>query len=204
MTQYLTKVQGIPDQALKTLERLIKNFSWNGESKPMVGMQHMSACIEMGGKKVLNMAARNKVIQLIGAQAYLKMGNNYPTWALVADAIFRNDTTGEPEALTNDLTTRDNQFLQMWRSRKVQKRRDPNDPDHAEPKEIPKDLKEMVKIAKKHRVTLEALHPSPEVRAELSATHNIQTRADAKPDTLNDKYGKCLKKNYSIYTLGHC
>ena len=103
----------------------------------------MSAHIETGGKKVLNMAARNEVIQLIGAQAYLKMGDNHPTWALVADAIFRNDATGEPEALANDLTARDNQFLQTWHSRKVQKRHDPNDPNHAEPKEIPKDLKEI-------------------------------------------------------------
>ena len=131
------------------------------------------------------------------------MGDDRPTWALVADAIFRNDTTGEPEALANDLTVRDNQFLQTWRSQKVQKRRDPNDPDHTEPKEISKDLKEMVKIAKKHRVRLEALHPSLEVRAKLSAIHNIQTRADAKPDTLNNKYGKCLKKNHGIHTLGH-
>ena len=203
MTQYLAKVQGIPEQALKTLERLIKNFSWNGESKPTVGMQHMSTRTEKGGKKVLDMAARNEAIQLTWAQAYLKMGEDRPTWALVADAILRNDATGEPESLANDPTARDNQFLQTWHSRKVQRRREPDNPDLAESKEIPKDLKEMIKIAKKYGVRLEALHPSLEVQAELPATRNTQTKPGTKPDALNDKSGKCLKRNHGIRTLGH-
>src|SRR6202012_2799254 len=31
MTQYLAKVQGIPEPVMKTLERLLRNFTWSGE-----------------------------------------------------------------------------------------------------------------------------------------------------------------------------
>lgn len=85
MTQYLAKVQGMPESAIKTLERLIRNFAWSGESNPTVAMAHMTNDIELGGKKVLDIGARNEAIQLTWVQAYLKMGDERPTWALVAD-----------------------------------------------------------------------------------------------------------------------
>lgn len=51
MTQYLTKVQGIPETAQKTLEHLICNFAWNGKNKLTISMAHMTNTIKLGGKK---------------------------------------------------------------------------------------------------------------------------------------------------------
>lgn len=54
MTRYLAKVQGIPERALKTLEKLTHEFSWDGESKPTVSKAHMASPTPTGGKKVLD------------------------------------------------------------------------------------------------------------------------------------------------------
>ncbi|KAF9781531.1 hypothetical protein BJ322DRAFT_994004, partial [Thelephora terrestris] len=64
MTQCLAKVQGMPETALKTLDKLICNFAWSGENKPTVAMAHMSNDKDSGGRKVLDINARNEAIQL--------------------------------------------------------------------------------------------------------------------------------------------
>jgi len=81
MTQYLAKVQGMPEAVIKTLERLTRRFAWNGEGTPTVAMAHMSDDKEQGGRKVLDVTARNEAIQLTWVQAYLRMGEERPTWA---------------------------------------------------------------------------------------------------------------------------
>lgn len=195
MTQYLAKVQGIPEAALKTLEKLIRNFAWNGESKPTIAMTHMSNTTNEGGKKVLDINARNDTIQLTWIQSYLKMDETRPTWALIADKILRNDVPGEPRTLAEDPNARINQFLQSWHTRMKQTNANDNQIN------IPKDLKEMLKVARKYNVKLEAIHPTPEVNAKLPAIRNIQTMADEKPDKMCDKFGKCLRNKHKVRTL---
>jgi phospholipase/lecithinase/hemolysin len=51
MTQYLAKVQGMPETALKTLDRIIRNFAWSGENKPTISLAHMTNPHTTGGKK---------------------------------------------------------------------------------------------------------------------------------------------------------
>ena len=196
MTQYLAKVQGMPEAALKTLEKMIRNFAWSGENKPTVSISHMSNTPDEGGKKVLDIYARNEAIQLTWIQSYLKMDETRPTWALIADEILKADVPGEPKSLMDDPNTRINQFLQVWHSRM----RTPASLDDDNPR-IPNDLKEMLKIARKHKVRLETLHPSPETRAKLPAIRSIQTKPNEKPDTLCDKYGKCLRNKHHIRSL---
>ena len=75
MTQYLAKVQGMPESAIKSLEKLIRNFMWSSENRPTISMGHMLSTTEEGGKKVLDIAMRNEAIQLTWVQAYLRMGN---------------------------------------------------------------------------------------------------------------------------------
>ena len=85
MTQYLAKVQGMPESTLKTLETLIRNFTWNGENKPTVSIGHMSSTIAKGSKKVLDIFARNEAIQLtvratllFGSQRAVSVCLRYP------------------------------------------------------------------------------------------------------------------------------
>jgi len=84
-------------------------------------MKHMAKDMDQGGKKVLDIATRSEAIQLTWAQAYLKMGDDRPTWAYIADEIFSNNTPGELKSLKENPNVRVNQFLQSWQSRKNRK-----------------------------------------------------------------------------------
>lgn len=196
MTQYLAKVQGMPETALKTLETLIHKFMWNGESKPTVAMTHMSNITNEGGKKVLDIYARNKAIQLTWLQSYLKLDESRPIWALVADTIFSNNVPGELKSLANNPNARINQYLQTWHSWI-------NKSSHGEDKNpsILQDLREMLKVGKKYGVRLEAINPELEARAKMPAIRNIQTKELDKPNTLNDKYGKCIRDKHEARSL---
>ena len=196
MTQYLAKVQGMPDTALKTLKTIICNFAWSGENKPTISMAHMSSTKNKGGKKVLDIYTRNEAIQLTWLQAYLKLDETRPTWAFIADAILGNDVPGELRSLAHNPHTRVNQYLQTWHSRINNICRNNEDPLN-----ILQDLKDMIKIGKKHRVRLEAMHPTPETRAAMPAIHHNQTREPEKLDILNDKHGKCIKDKHKIRTM---
>ena len=137
MTQYLAKVQGMPESAIKSLKKLIQNFAWSGENRPTISMGHMSSTAEEGGKKVLDIATRNEAIQLTWVQAYLRMGNKQPTWALIADKILGSDVPGEIKSLENNPNARINQFLQSWHLRK-HKRKNANPPNE-DTQSIPND-----------------------------------------------------------------
>jgi ribonuclease HI len=124
------------------------------------------------------------------------MDESRPTWAYIADEIFRSDAPGELKSLLEDPNARTNQFLQTWHSRT--KRKTNSNTDNPT---IPDDLREMIKIAKKYGVRLEATHPTQEVRTNLPAIRSNQTNPGTKPDTLCDKPGKCLRSKHKIQSL---
>jgi hypothetical protein len=199
MTQYLVKVQGMPTTAMKTLERLVCNFAWSGIGNPPVAMSHLTSATELGGKKVLDVQARNEAIQLTWIQAYLRLGTDRPTWAFLVDEILAGDAPGEPLTLRDNPNARVNQFLQTWHSRKHRSR---DGVRGGEPhRHIPDDLREMVKVARKHRVRLEAVHPDREARLELPAIRSALTKREGKPETLSDKQGKCIRDVHGVRDL---
>src|SRR4029450_12519451 len=134
MTQYLTKVQGMPQEIEKRLIKTIRCFTWNSTAPPPISLKILTQPIDKGGKKLLDLPARNKAIQLTWLKSYLSLGNNRPAWALLADEILRTNIINAHSNL--DQTARINTFLQNWR---------PNI------NKIPQDLKEMLKVAKEFK-----------------------------------------------------
>jgi hypothetical protein len=64
MTQYLAKVQTMPKQVEDTLEKIIRNFMWNGNKAP-VSISTLHLPIEQGGVKLLDLRARNQAINIM-------------------------------------------------------------------------------------------------------------------------------------------
>ncbi|KAJ3474750.1 hypothetical protein NLI96_g12277 [Meripilus lineatus] len=78
ITQYLSKVQGMPKHTEKRLIRIIKNFIWD-EKKAPVSMDMITQRIERGGLGILDLQARNEAIQLTWLKAYLNLTPTRPT-----------------------------------------------------------------------------------------------------------------------------
>ena len=113
VTQYLTKVQGMPRDVEVELNKQIRKFMWNGEKADTVNQNQMYASHRKGGKKVLDMETRNKAIHLTWLKAYLNLGADRPTWTYFADAIIREDIPPSHK-IDHDLESRIMPIVQDW------------------------------------------------------------------------------------------
>ncbi|KAI0818753.1 hypothetical protein BC629DRAFT_1579259 [Irpex lacteus] len=79
MTQYLTKVQGMPKTTENTVKITIRDFIWNGAKVPPVNMETLCQPVQKGGIKLLDMQSRNEAIELTWLATYLRRDNERPT-----------------------------------------------------------------------------------------------------------------------------
>ncbi|KAF9555219.1 hypothetical protein CPC08DRAFT_744281 [Agrocybe pediades] len=81
LTQYLTRVQGMSTEIEEIIRRKITTFMWDGGT-PMVNANLMSRDHPEGGRRVLNIKARNEAINLMKLQRYLTTTNRpKETWS---------------------------------------------------------------------------------------------------------------------------
>jgi hypothetical protein len=73
LSQYLTCVQGMPKEIEETLNRKVTKFLWDGASA-MVNLETMTQPTTRGGKRVLDIKARNEAIELMKVKFYLNLG----------------------------------------------------------------------------------------------------------------------------------
>lgn len=93
-TQYLTRVQGMPPEVLRQIEKLVRDFLWD-DKRSDVKMDTMRQPHSKGGKKCL---IRDE---------------SRPTWAYVADELIK---TNARDGIRTDLSeTTENIFLQNWK-----------------------------------------------------------------------------------------
>lgn len=89
-TQYLTRVQPMPEIILTHLNRILSAFVWD-DHHPSINSETLRVPVRLGGHKLLNVQSRNKVIELHKYQRYcLSNTNSRPACAYVADEILRH------------------------------------------------------------------------------------------------------------------
>lgn len=78
-TQYKTCVQGMLHEIELRLTQMIRSFIWGGTTHPTVGMDTLVKPIKEGGKKLLDIKACNKAIELMKTKRFLDLGETRPT-----------------------------------------------------------------------------------------------------------------------------
>ena len=111
LTQYLTQVQGMSAEVETIISWKITAFLWD-DASPMVSTSVMSGQIEAGGKKILDIKARNEAIELMKLQSYLCLDKNCPRWARIADILIKGNIPISQNV--QDGATAQNTFLQTW------------------------------------------------------------------------------------------
>ncbi|KAF9561170.1 hypothetical protein CPC08DRAFT_635824, partial [Agrocybe pediades] len=138
LTQYLTRVQGMHADIEDIIRRKINKFMWDGGTA-MINADLMSLDHKKGGRRVLNIKARNESIYLMKLQRYLTTTNR-PKWAKVADRLIALNVPKSRDQV--DPIIRKNIFLQNWTPR-----------ERGTPA-LPKSIREMLTTAKKHKVSI--------------------------------------------------
>ena len=182
VTQYLTKVQGMPRDIELELNKQIRKFMWNYESTDTVNQSQMYTPHGRGGKKLLDIETRNKAIHLTWLKAYLNLGPDRATWTFFVDAIIGTDIP-KSHSIDNDPESRVMPILQTWETK-------------SRGSALPEDLKQMLKLAKEHNVQVMARNPSKEAREDLPLWYHIQSDQSARR-LYKMKTAKCLRKKHS-------
>jgi len=86
-TQFLSQAQGMPKVIEETLNRIIKNFVWEGDSSPRIANDTLRNPIEEGGLNLLDLEIRNEAIDIMWLKAYLNFSPKRPEWAIITDLI---------------------------------------------------------------------------------------------------------------------
>ena len=73
MTQYLAKAQGMPNPVEQTLEKITRQFIWEG-ARPSVGLETLYLPVEEGGIKLLDLTSWNKAIEIMWLKSFLTLG----------------------------------------------------------------------------------------------------------------------------------
>ncbi|KAG6331164.1 hypothetical protein ID866_7924 [Astraeus odoratus] len=134
----------MPKDIETTLTKHAKNFAWDGEGKSTGSHNLLCAPINNGGNNMLNLQLRNEAIELMWPKKLLLSHGQCPTSAYFAHAILSHFANKTPTTYTK---IRINTFLQSW---------------DTQISKLPSHLKRMMKVAKKHHLTLDALafHPN--------------------------------------------
>lgn len=184
MTQYLTKVQGMPKHIEKCLEKRIHTFLWADKTQSPVNADMLHAPVSIGRKAALDIAARNEAIEITWAKEYLHFGPDCPTWALVADEILVRGTSQAESRTPKSL--RVNMFLQSWKPMTTA---------------IPTRLKETFKTTKKYGLRREGIAFSRDILRDMPIWQHGE--ADPKLHRLNHSIAsKCLHDNHKVLTVG--
>jgi hypothetical protein len=85
-TQYLTCVQGMPEEIKDTLIKMRDKFLWEGK-RPRVVHKTMCLPLDDGGKQILDLHSRNEAIDLWNIKTFLRQGTDRANWPFFVDQI---------------------------------------------------------------------------------------------------------------------
>ncbi|KAF5382437.1 hypothetical protein D9615_002719 [Tricholomella constricta] len=187
-TQFLTRVQGMPKAIENRLDKACRDYMWNGTKIPPVNQTTLNQEKYKGGQKCLNIKARNEAIELTKLKSYLRLDNDRPRWAKVADELMnRNIST---RRRVRDETSIVNPYLQNYKI----KTRSTNT-------SLPESLIKMIRTADKYNASFAPIALSTDLKNSMPMWYHIGV-SDDKTLTNNDEWARCQRSNHHITTVG--
>jgi ribonuclease HI len=185
-THFLARAQGMPEKIQNEIQKLINSFVWEKEVSSMK-IDGLSIEIEKGGRKILDIRARNDAINLMWVKDYLRMNTNRPKWAYMADEIFRMKRPKRAKSAPEEVANW-NPFTQDWQP-------------SSRSRNVPERVKKAMRLAVRHGAQLEAVKPNLETRMELPIWLHRKTNREAA--RLYKREGaKCLKTKHKTHYVG--
>ncbi|PPQ74327.1 hypothetical protein CVT24_000429 [Panaeolus cyanescens] len=190
-TQYLTRVQGMPTNIEHKIEKIIRDFMWDktGTERyhPPVGMDTLTEMQESGGRKVIDIKARNEAIDLMRLRSYLKEPHLRPRWTKVADELLSRAASGRQAQRIPH--THENTFLQKW------------DPTKRQSNALPAILQKMLKSAKKYNVCFDPPKLDENTKRQMPIWHHVGTEPNSRLP-VNGAIARCIMTNHGVKTTG--
>ncbi|KAF9560006.1 hypothetical protein CPC08DRAFT_612641, partial [Agrocybe pediades] len=156
-TQYLTRVQGMPTDVETLIAKRITRFVW-ADSTAMVNIETMQAPHVQGGKSLLDIARRNRAIELMKLRTYLLPPAERPRWALVADELMGKALPKSHVQVQENVKL--NVFLQNWK------------PQTRKGTKLSQGIRRLLREAEKSNLRLDLPSPSINLLRSLPVWHH--------------------------------
>ncbi len=185
-TQYLTEVQGMPPPVEKRLVKRILKFMWKDSTQRPVALETMCKPISEGGLGLVDIPRRNRAIAIKWLQRYLNYERR-PKWAILCDAIAARRQLQRERGISN--IVKRNLFLQSWNTNQ----------GYGDP--LSRDLRELLKTAKRYCLQLDQLIVLPETAREMPIWYHIEAQSRIRRLT-SSRASICLRDVHKIRTVG--
>jgi len=176
---FLAMVNGMPETVQEKMNKEFRNFLWEGK-KGKVSWSEAIRNREEGGLAIPDIKARVEAIQMTWLKKYLAPEAKRPRWAYIVDSIIAKNIAKTPRI---EPKSRISWGLQRWNESK------------AKWNKIPKDIKEMLKIARKYNTGVQVQKLSKETKEALPIWYHIGVNDHY---TWNKKAARCLRENHGV------
>ena len=180
--QFLMQAQGMPTKIEDALMKMIRNFIWEDNKSPRVTLEYLHYPCEEGGLNLLDIKVRNEAIEIMWMKGYLNLLPLRPTWAKITDIAI---DVAAPQ--TNLGPVRLNTFLQTWMPATRGERA----------RKLNQDTTRMLKVARTHKVSFEAIRPLKKLRNKMLVWYQIGTANRS----MNSQAMKCLILKHNALTI---
>lgn len=182
LTQYLTRVQGMPASVEEQIRKSMSAFFWD-EASPTVAVDTLHAPVATGGKGLMDISARNEAIDLMRIKTYLRLTTDRPRWTFLMDRMIGNYANHHPHRVHP--TSIHNIFLQGWSIKTRGKNA------------APKSLVRLLRTATKYGVSLSPDDLEEDTKGSLPVWHHIGAKERLRAGN-NTVWADCQRKNHRI------
>jgi hypothetical protein len=86
-TQFLTKAQGMPTHIEDAIIKIIRDYIWDNDIHPRIGLEHLYKPLNKGGLNLLDIKTRNEAIEIVWLKDYLNLTPSRQMWARATDIL---------------------------------------------------------------------------------------------------------------------
>lgn len=181
---FLATVNGMPKAVQDKMDKLIKDFIWNGKSRGLLQWKFATWERKMGGLNMPDINARADAIAIMWIKKWLKPNQEQPLWAKITDEMIRQLAQKKPMIEEN---SKEVWVMQSW-----------NEVDSLTPtngKKTPESIKHLLKATRKYNVGLDGLRLAKETKEALPAWH---TAGVTHNHHWNKKSARTLRNEYGV------
>jgi ribonuclease HI len=180
---FLATVNGMPKDIMKTMQKQMKDFVWDGKAKGLMRWEEIIAKRKEGGLNIPDIEARLEAIQVMWLKKWLAPRSSRNIWASMVDEILMENIPPKPMIREEN---RVQWIKQSWNE------------SMSKNAKVSTSIREMLKVGRKYNVAIDGPKMSHGTKIQLPIWHHFAAKDNY---TWNKKASKCLSLKHEIKTV---
>ncbi|VDC00654.1 unnamed protein product [Peniophora sp. CBMAI 1063] len=175
----------MPSGICDSFQQITDSFLRAGAKRARVSIPTLQQSVANGGINFLNIRLRNMAIAAMTLKSHLLPAPLRPVWSFVLDTILPLHASSADSSVAKKART--HLFLQTWSVPTARS-------------SLPRDIADMLKVARNWDVHIQALLPQSELRLAMPAWYHLGAAKPRRARYTSDE-AKCLRKRHRVRTI---